>query len=466
MSARPALLLALLSLLAACGSDDAPTEPAPAALTLAELMEPTSCQGCHPQQYGEWAGSMHAYASEDPVFRAMNARGQRETEGALGDLCVGCHAPMAVRLGLTTDGLNLDELPSYAQGITCYFCHTTGAVEGAHNNPLILAGDQQMRGALRDPLSTPAHQSAYSPLHDRDDPRSSDLCGSCHDVVLPNGVPLERTYAEWQATVYAHPGDMQFNSCGHCHMQARQSPAAVVEGAPTRTTHSHAMPGVDVALSPWPERAAQRGMVQLALDYSLLPEICVRLASGGADIELYLENVAAGHSFPSGAAHDRRVWVELTAYAGDEVLYRSGHTAEGAPAVETEAADPTMWLMRDRVFDEAGAPAHMFWDVATHEPDLLPAPTALSPADPEYINTHILRRHRVLGGTPDRVEIAVKVRPIGLEVLKDLVESGDLDPAVIAEMPTFTLAGGHLVWTPEDAEMRRSPATGQPMLCR
>jgi transposase len=40
----------------------------------------------------------------------MLARGQRETDGALGTLCVGCHAPMAVREGATADGLDLDEI--------------------------------------------------------------------------------------------------------------------------------------------------------------------------------------------------------------------------------------------------------------------------------------------------------------------------------------------------------------------
>lgn len=54
---------------------------------------------------------MHAYAAEDPVFVAMNQRMQRETNGAAGTLCVQCHAPMAVRLGKTKDGLNLAELP-------------------------------------------------------------------------------------------------------------------------------------------------------------------------------------------------------------------------------------------------------------------------------------------------------------------------------------------------------------------
>src|SRR5205085_9814425 len=72
-------------------------------LSAAELRDPAACQGCHPSQFAEWAGSMHAYASEDPVFLAMNQRGQRETNGALGDFCVRCHAPQVVRAGLTTD---------------------------------------------------------------------------------------------------------------------------------------------------------------------------------------------------------------------------------------------------------------------------------------------------------------------------------------------------------------------------
>lgn len=95
---RMAAICALLSL-TACG------EPEP--LSPQELMDPAICQNCHPQHYREWAGSMHAYAAEDPVFLAMNARGQRETQGALGSFCVQCHAPMAVRTGATTDGLNL-----------------------------------------------------------------------------------------------------------------------------------------------------------------------------------------------------------------------------------------------------------------------------------------------------------------------------------------------------------------------
>jgi hypothetical protein len=65
-------------------------------LSAAALRDPAACQGCHPAQFAQWSGSMHAHAADDPVFLAMNKRGQRETNGALGDFCVKCHAPMAV----------------------------------------------------------------------------------------------------------------------------------------------------------------------------------------------------------------------------------------------------------------------------------------------------------------------------------------------------------------------------------
>ena len=99
--APAAALLALSVAAGGCGDFDRPT------LTRQELLDPETCQDCHPDHYREWSGSMHAYASDDPVFLAMNQRGQRETGGELGDFCVKCHAPMAVLEGATTDGLDM-----------------------------------------------------------------------------------------------------------------------------------------------------------------------------------------------------------------------------------------------------------------------------------------------------------------------------------------------------------------------
>lgn len=147
-------------------------------LSPADLRDPQVCAECHPDHVQQWSGSMHAYAAEDPVFRALNALGQEETGGELGDFCVQCHAPVAVELGLTADGTNLDEVAPHLRGITCVACHQVEAVQGDHNNPLLLALDRTLRGGIRNPVRTPAHASLHSPLHDREEAESSDLCST------------------------------------------------------------------------------------------------------------------------------------------------------------------------------------------------------------------------------------------------------------------------------------------------
>src|SRR5690606_34593771 len=132
------------------------------------MRDPSTCEGCHPDHVREWASSMHAYASEDPVFVAMNRRGQRATGGELGPFCVRCHAPMAVALGATTDGLNLAELPRELRGVGCVACHQIEAVDQLHNGGLRWANDGVMRGGTHAPIATPAHGSERSELVDTD----------------------------------------------------------------------------------------------------------------------------------------------------------------------------------------------------------------------------------------------------------------------------------------------------------
>jgi len=66
---RVAFVTLGLTVAAGCGGGSGSST-----LSSSALMDPLTCQGCHPAQYQEWAGSMHAYAADDPVFRAMNQR--------------------------------------------------------------------------------------------------------------------------------------------------------------------------------------------------------------------------------------------------------------------------------------------------------------------------------------------------------------------------------------------------------
>lgn len=443
MRRNPTLLLlaALIAalLMSACGKKDAE----PQYKTRDEMLDPETCEECHAAHFEEWSGSMHAYASEDPVFRAMNARGQRETDGELGDFCVKCHAPMAVREGATTDGLNLDEVPDHLQGVTCYFCHSVDDVEGTHNNPLSIADDLVMRGGIDDPVDNDAHRSAYSGLLDRNDLDSARVCGSCHDIVTPSGTHIERTFQEWKGTLFSDPEGGEPLSCGNCHMAGRDDVAADYEGVALRRVHDHSMPGVDVAITDFPGRERQREMVKQELDSTVLPELCVFGDMGRATVNL--ENISAGHSFPSGAGQDRRVWVELVGYFDGEVVFESGVIEDGEALADSAETDDQLWWIGDRIFDENGEETHAFWEAADYESELLPGPVARSPADPDYVDPHVAHEYTI--PPVDRMTMRVRMRPMGLDILRDFVDSGDLDAKFVEEIPTFSLASSELEWT-------------------
>lgn len=439
-------------------------------LSQAQLREPETCQGCHPTHYRQWSGSMHAYASYDPLFLAMNRRAQEETRGALGDFCVRCHAPVAVALGLTDDGLNLDSLPGSVQGVGCYACHSVDGVEDDHNGALRLATDGVMRGGLVDPQAGAPHAVAYSELLDGDRPESSDVCGACHDVVLPGGLELERTYREWSQSAFAPERAMSeaaVLTCAGCHMPESEEPT-VVAGArrdePRRGMHDHTTPAVDVALSPFPrtgdgafDRALEedhQAKVRALLDSSLGVEVCVQALPGeSAAIFVTLENASAGHAFPSGAAQDRRVWVQLRALRGEALLFESGVVPPGEPVTALE--DENLWLFMDEIFDAEDRPTTHFWNAKRLESALIPAPTTFDPAARDFLNNHVTRRYprsrdASISGVPDRVEVLVRVRPMGLEILEDLNRSGHLAREIVDAAPTFDIIPNrHLADHPE-----------------
>jgi nitrate/TMAO reductase-like tetraheme cytochrome c subunit len=465
-------------LLVACdaGSKDSPAADGGVAartpFTLTEARDPEKCKSCHPNQYREWASSMHAYAAKDPVFVAMNKRGQRETHGTLGNFCVNCHAPMAVRDDQTTDGLNLDELPPASKGVTCYFCHNTIGVDGDHNDMLRLANDVSMRGPISDARQPGVHRSEYSVLLDESSSESSTMCGGCHDIVTPAGVHLERTFEEYQQSIYAKGTGVL--TCASCHMDAianqpvADDPPSHVPG--NRTYHQHLWPGVDVALTDFPDREAQRRAVECNLaggttTFQLAPN-----PQGTFDVVL---ETNAGHRQPSGAAQDRRMWFEFKAFDVDGKLLpqSSGVIADGELEDKPQSdpkRDSQLWLFRDRIFGQDGQPVHMFWDAAPSaqfpdgydtKPSLLPTPMSSDPTQHSVQKTYRFPLPGNGPGATARVVGHLRMRPMGVDVLQDLVDSGDLDPAAVAQMPTFTLAGTEVEWKVADGY---DPVTPKP----
>jgi hypothetical protein len=246
-----------------------------------------------------------------------------------------------------------------------------------------------------------------------------------------------------------------------------------------RRHHDHLMPGVDLVIpTPHSERLLDgvtaeeeaidlRAAVEQELGSSLLSELCVDVgARGGADVEVYLENIGAGHRFPSGAALDRRLWVELLALNADgEVMFSSGEVASEQPAVDLEMSDPFMWLLRDRALTSSGEETHLFWEIDSVERSTLPPATQLDRQDPDYEEPHVLRRYRFGSEQPVReIHLSVKMRPIGLEVLQKLVKEQLLEESTLSLMPTYDLRSAQRIWRAEEATPRRT-LSGRTLLC-
>lgn len=382
----------------------------PAGLDPAGLADPAACEGCHPDQVREWAASRHAYASDDPVFTAINRLGQRETDGALGDFCHRCHQP-------------LDD----QRGVTCVACHQVDEVVALHNGGLRWSRDDTMRGAFADPVETPAHRSAYSTLVDGDTLASSDTCGACHDVVAGD-LAVERTYAEWSESVFARP-DVGV-SCAGCHMPGRDAPAAY--GERVRRVHDHGFPGVDLALPPWPGIDVQRAGIVRDLAAVLSASLCPSPTGGGVRFDVTLDNVQGGHAFPSGVTHARRAWLELVA------------EEDGVVTTELGPDDPDAWVLGSRFVGADGGEVLNVWDAVAIESELLPPAVTLDPTDPAYY--HAVTRSFFVAGDPDAVRIIVRIQPIALDLIDALIAAGELDPAVRDAMPVFDLEGTAHEW--------------------
>jgi len=425
------------------------------ALTREQLLDPESCKDCHPKHYREWSASMHAYASQDPVFLAMNRRGQEETDGELGEFCVNCHAPMAVREKKFGNGdfSDLEQVPEHLRGVNCYFCHNVESIGKDHfNNGLVLANDTTMRGGIRDPLEPGAHEAAYSQLFDRNELKSSEMCGVCHDIKTPKGVHLERTFAEYKGSVFATSpakgGGRE--TCNGCHMLGTPGVAADVDGVGSRRVHEHLFPGVDVPLDDFPHRAAMTAAVRDCA----LPGFSISFfeieagppVPGDFTISVALET-SAGHNQPSGASQDRRMWVELTAFdAAGEVLFESGKIADDELEEKPESDpehDPNLWQFRERMFDEDGKEVHMFWEAASTShvgTDPLPAAVSFEPG------SHTIQRQYRILAIPAELQLRLRMRPVGLDVLDNLIESKHLAAEVRDAMPTFTVAERRAVY--------------------
>lgn len=210
--------------------------PPPAPVQSRAFTSSTECRACHARAYAEWADSWHARSWSDPDVRALSNDFQNTD-------CIDCHAPQ----GVFETGIGQRVLPRAArraEGVDCLACHLL---------PADRPGGGIVAGTL-DRDDVPCRPRAAREL------ASVDHCGACHDQ--------HKTVQQWRESAYAEKGI----TCLDCHMPFR-------DGDPN--------PGRDHTM---------RGGHDLELVKSAVTLTAVR---SGAVVKAAVENVGAGHHFPT-----------------------------------------------------------------------------------------------------------------------------------------------------------------------
>lgn len=337
-------------------------------------------------------GSMMAQAGRDPLFYACLTVADQDAPSS-GDLCIRCHSMAGWLAGRSqpTNGsaLGADD----RDGVNCDLCHRmvnplyqagvspaedVGVLAGllpAHtptnysNGQMVIDPQARRRGPFSDTVAP--HQVLASPFH-----RSSEFCGTCHDVSNPafdrtgsadyapgpldqpaasmhssDVMPLERTYSEWKNSAYptgvfapqfaGNLPDGTVRTCQDCHMPDAQAKgcndplAAIRPDLPRHdlTGGSSWMIGVVGTLYPaetYPAALADGAArsVELlgkaaSLDVTVVPE------GDSVRAEVKVTN-HSGHKLPTGYPEGRRMWIQLVAYDGNGLpVFESGHYDAG-----------------------------------------------------------------------------------------------------------------------------------------
>jgi len=329
----------------------------------AGFTEPMVCSGCHPRQYEEWTGSVHALAFQDPIYQGELNKGFKAVGHEVTRQCEGCHSPAGVVTG-EIKGPGLTGLsPMALAGVSCDICHSISGVthwqtptHEAENGSFILTPGVDTKDGVtlikRGPFKPSEgcgggfHECVESPLH-----LQGELCASCHQVYHYNDhFPLEATYNEWKHGPYAQKGIL----CQDCHMVDTEAflRSADAFKKPERGEYRHYFSGANYLLLYLAEGAAKKaGDEKLAANLHKKYDLAVAKLKAAASLELYpvyrsgslteikvrVKNARAGHNLPTSLTNVREMWLEVIARdaAGTIVLSSGGFDSPGTLVPDT-----------------------------------------------------------------------------------------------------------------------------------
>ena len=182
--------------------------------TVEQSLTPRDCGTCHPVQYEDWRGSIHARSMGPGVAGQLVEMAKRDPAGARA--CLVCHAPLAEQAPVVRGADGLTPNPAFdpalqREGIVCASCHVRQHQRfGPPPRPEAL-------GARVPRAQLPHNGATYVTAYLR-----AEFCAACHQFgpngPSLNGKPLENTYAEWRTSPAARRG----LQCQDCHMPDRR----------------------------------------------------------------------------------------------------------------------------------------------------------------------------------------------------------------------------------------------------
>jgi nitrate/TMAO reductase-like tetraheme cytochrome c subunit len=376
------------------------TQPNGDAEQFAPVVGAINCTYCHSgygqgvAPYDTWVTSLMAQSARDPVWHAALSIANQDVNLG-GETCIRCHAPAAWLGGRSSTGTTAEFTGDDYDGINCHFCHrvvnpTLGAnsavgypgdpaepdvpiisalqaqgliPQGAGNARYVVDPNDNRRGPFSDvPMNLHGGtvKLVTSPYH-----RSSEFCGTCHDVSNPvysknsKGVyqlnalgaphptqnpmdmyPEQRTYSEWLNSAFVNGvgyADHRFggndpdgvvSSCQDCHM-----PKVIAGGCrfyeygepwierPDMPQHSFAGANTWVVQAIrnqlGPDEADYFGLTQDRIDEASARTInmlqsasYMSLSQQGASVKVRVTN-ESGHKLPTGYPEGRRMWLNV-----------------------------------------------------------------------------------------------------------------------------------------------------------
>ncbi len=245
----------------------------------------SSCKACHDQIYWGWAASMHSksISNSNILFQKVFEFALEETDGAIREKCLTCHAPIAVELNDLKVKRDISK-----EGVNCDYCHTLTQKMEEDVLTLLSSPGENKYGPYQD-SETDAHKSEFSEVYTK-----SEFCFKCHATQKnPHGLEVCSTVPEWEGSMHA----VKNKQCQDCHMPVVTGVAGT--GGPEREeVHLHNFYG---------------GHDAAALNNAAKLELKIDEEESTKKLTVAISNVGAGHNLPTSSSL-RTIALKLFAY--------------------------------------------------------------------------------------------------------------------------------------------------------